>query len=49
MTMLQIHAAALSGPAPTYHVFLGRYRKAAKCVYGFVEGKDDPSFYRGYP
>ncbi len=47
MTMLEKHAAALSGPNPLYHEFLGRYRRNAKCVHGFVEGKEDPSFYRG--
>lgn len=29
-----------------HHIFLSRYRKDAREVYGFVEGKTDPSFYR---
>jgi hypothetical protein len=29
-----------------YHVFLTRFRRDAKEVYGFVEGTDDPSYYR---
>ncbi|MBF0337441.1 MAG: DUF4435 domain-containing protein [Nitrospirae bacterium] len=32
---------------PFYHEFLMRWSKKAMCVYGFVEGKDDLSFYRG--
>lgn len=47
MTMLEIHKQALSGEQTLYHEFLSRYKGAAKCVYGFVEGMEDPSFYRG--
>ena len=46
--MLQIHATALNAQVAAYHEFLLRYSKTAKVVYGFVEGKDDPSFYRGF-
>lgn len=45
--MLEIHANALSSFNPTYHEFLLRYKEQDKIVYGFVEGKDDPMFYRG--
>jgi hypothetical protein len=48
MTMLQIHATAISAQIASYHEFLLRYSKTAKVVYGFVEGKDDPCFYRGF-
>lgn len=48
MSMLQIHAAAIAANSATYHVFLSRYSKRKKVVYGFVEGKEDPSFYRGF-
>ena len=46
--MLQIHALALSAQIASYHEFLSRYANTAKVVYGFVEGKDDPCFYRGF-
>ena len=48
MTMIEIHSAALSSKIASYHEFLSRYAKAAKVVYGFVEGKEDPCFYRGF-
>lgn len=48
MTMLAIHGAALASKIASYHEFLSRYSKSGKVVYGFVEGKDDPSFYRGF-
>ena len=48
MTMLDIHADALNSKSPSYHEFLLRYAKTAKVVYGFVEGKEDPCFYRGF-
>lgn len=48
MTMLEIHATALSAQVASYHEFLSRYSTTAKVVYGFVEGKDDPCFYRGF-
>lgn len=46
--MIDIHAAALSSKIASYHEFLSRYVKTAKVVYGFVEGKEDPCFYRGF-
>lgn len=47
MSMLGVHAEAMGDELTVYHEFLTRYKKTAMCVYGFVEGKDDPSFYRG--
>lgn len=47
MDMLEIHAAALESSITSYHEFLLYYKKNEKIVYGFVEGKDDPSFYCG--
>jgi Protein of unknown function (DUF4435) len=45
-SMLEIHSQALEEVDEAYHEFLLIYRKDAQCVYGFVEGKDDPIFYR---
>lgn len=47
ISMLEVHATALSDRQSVYHEFLSRYKHNSMCVYGFVEGKDDPSFYRG--
>lgn len=47
MTMLEIHTEALTEVGSTYHEFLLRYKAHGKVVYGFVEGNDDPLFYRG--
>jgi hypothetical protein len=46
--MLNIHADALKNKIASYHEFLSRYSKLNKVVYGFVEGKEDPCFYRGF-
>lgn len=46
--MIEIHSAALDSRIASYHEFLARYSKSAKVVYGFVEGKEDPAFYRGF-
>nr|VFK31285.1 MAG: Protein of unknown function (DUF4435) [Candidatus Kentron sp. MB] len=46
MSMLDIHADALNGDNTTYHEFLLRYKARTKVVYGIVEGKEDPMFYR---
>ncbi|MCG7928860.1 MAG: DUF4435 domain-containing protein [Candidatus Thiodiazotropha lotti] len=48
MSMLNVHAAALSSKIASYHEFLSRFSKKTKVVYGFVEGKEDPCFYRGF-
>jgi hypothetical protein len=45
--MLEVHAAALDKPVAAYHEFLLAYKPKQKTVYGFVEGKDDFSFYTG--
>lgn len=47
MSMLQVHAEALREPQSVYHEFLAGYKKNSKELYGFVEGDEDPSFYRG--
>lgn len=48
MSMLNVHAAALSSKIASYHEFLARFSKTKNVVYGFVEGKEDPCFYRGF-
>lgn len=45
-SMLEVHSQALKDVDEAYHEFLLSYRKDARWVYGFVEGKDDPLFYR---
>ncbi|MDO3514865.1 DUF4435 domain-containing protein [Ralstonia pseudosolanacearum] len=47
MSMLDIHTQAMQGTATVYHEFLLRYKKNERFVYGLVEGKEDPMFYRG--
>ena len=47
MTMLQVHADALNSISAAYHEFLLRYKVSANIVYGILEGKEDPMFYRG--
>lgn len=46
--MIEIHTEALDSRVASYHEFLVRYSESAKVVYGFVEGKQDPAFYRGF-
>jgi hypothetical protein len=46
--MLNVHDEALSSKVASYHEFLTRFSKTKKVVYGFVEGKEDPCFYRGF-
>lgn len=48
MSMICIHKKALEQKASSYHEFLLCYRKNSYNVYGFVEGKEDPSFYKGF-
>jgi hypothetical protein len=45
--MLDVHADALERVSAAYHEFLLRYKASANVVYGIVEGKEDPLFYRG--
>ena len=47
MDMLQVHAAALKRVSAAHHECLLRYKACANIVYGIVEGKEDPMFYRG--
>ncbi len=46
MDMLKVHDEALAAVNEAHHRFLLRYRPHDKIVYGLVEGKDDPMFYR---
>ncbi len=46
MSMIDVHSAALKAVNESYHDFLLRFDRTKKVVFGFVEGKDDPSFYR---
>lgn len=48
MSMIEVHSASLTRRVSCYHEFLTRYSQTKKVVYGFVEGKDDPCFYRGF-
>lgn len=45
--MMDVHTDALNSGKAVYHEFLIRFRKDHKTVYGIMEGKDDPLFYRG--
>ena len=47
MEMLDIHLAALASGNIPYHEFLLCYRATEQVVYGIVEGRQDPCFYRG--
>lgn len=48
MNMLKILSAAIKECSPSYHEFKSMYKKNSLKIYGFVEGKTDPSFYRTY-
>jgi hypothetical protein len=48
MSMIATHATALGSMVASHHEFLLRYSKNSKTVFGFVEGKEDPAFYRGF-
>lgn len=49
MEMIDIHKSALQDiDAIVLHEFKLRYKKKSHTIYGFVEGKDDPCFYRGF-
>lgn len=47
MEMLDIHASALASSNIPYHEFLLSYKSSELIVYGVVEGRQDPCFYRG--
>lgn len=44
--MLEIHRSALEKVIVPYHFFLISQNKTKKQLFGFVEGKDDPSYYQ---
>lgn len=48
MSMLDVHSRALEQASGPYHEFLLSYKASRPIVYGFVEGREDPSFYRGF-
>lgn len=48
MEMIKIHQDAIVNNTSIFHEFLSCYNKRKKWVYGFVEGQEDPSFYRGF-
>lgn len=48
MSMMEIHADAVNSVCAAYHEFLLLYKVESFQVYGIVEGKDDPQFYRGF-
>lgn len=48
MSMLDVHEEALDLGSGSYHEFLLLYKASRPVVYGFVEGREDPSFYRGF-
>lgn len=48
MSMLELHKQAIKNKAQIrFHEFKCAYKKESKIIYGFCEGKDDLSFYRG--
>ncbi len=47
MSMLEIHSEALDGGNIVFHEFLLRFKLNSQVVFGIVEGKEDPMFYRG--
>lgn len=46
MSMIEIHKSALEELIVPYHHFLTQQKKNSKKLFGFVEGKDDPSYYQ---
>lgn len=46
MSIMDIHSKAVERYDVVFHKFMASYKSDGKVVYGFVEGKDDPSFYR---
>lgn len=47
MEVLRVHDEAVASASVPYHEFLLRYKSRALVVYGLVEGKQDPMFYKG--
>lgn len=49
MVMKEIHQESIQNTdAIVLHEFKLRYKNKSKTIYGFVEGVDDPCFYRGF-
>jgi hypothetical protein len=48
MSMIELHRSALEEIIIPYNEFLRSQGKTRKQIIGFVEGKDDPSFYQGH-
>ena len=49
MSLIAEHRTARKNKAKiVLHEFKIRFKKNCNIIYGFVEGKDDPSFYRGF-
>ncbi|MEG0093957.1 MAG: DUF4435 domain-containing protein [Bacilli bacterium] len=46
MSMVEIHKSALEELIVPYHHFLLQHKRSLKQLFGFVEGKDDPSYYQ---
>ncbi|KAA6314669.1 hypothetical protein EZS27_034750 [termite gut metagenome] len=46
--MIDIHKQALDSSQIVLHEFKSRYNRNSNIIYGFVEGKEDPCFYRGF-
>jgi hypothetical protein len=48
MDMLEVHAEASQSSNVAYNDFLTYYKHGKPMVFGFVEGKQDPSYYRSF-
>lgn len=49
MSLIAEHRRARNNKALiVFHEFKARYKRNDKTIYGFVEGKEDPSYYRGF-
>lgn len=48
MSMLEIHRSALMEVIVPYHYFLTQQKQYKHKLFGFVEGKDDPSYYQSH-
>ena len=49
MSLIDEHRAARKDSSlAVMHEFKLRFKRGSKTIYGFVEGKDDPCFYRGF-
>lgn len=48
MDILATLAEAKASPNVPYHEFISQYSSYKKIIFGFIEGKDDPSFYKNF-